>query len=320
MTTSEARAEHQKGLPLSLETGLRVQKGVGMDSPLDRSCTTRSCIQHPTPVSERKEQVCGSTLAAAAELYPVIDENHLLRPETGKQMRFFVIRHPRELKDKTEMRKNRQHVMLDYLEKTRCTSDEIDIKAGGLIHARKRACVASPPGGTALNPAAASNVLCTDLPISPAESVPRCGSVDGSCPNFDHGLQAPKELLKTGARGEHADTHAVIRRSNIGNGRNCAPLVCGIKGRFKNSSYLGTSPEEVPFSPERLGTSLNPFNTWPSFSDHSIDVSRLKWQCRYACCSHDQLYSCAFQVACASVARVWVSTGCRCCCKLDTPF
>ena len=64
-------------------------------------------------------------------------------------------------------------------------------------------------------------------------------------------------------------------------GQNTFQLVKGLDGSFKNSRYLGTPWQDVPWGTptSTVGGALNPFDSWPTFSDTDINVSALKWSC-----------------------------------------
>jgi hypothetical protein len=63
------------------------------------------------------------------------------------------------------------------------------------------------------------------------------------------------------------------------------PLVTGIGGYFENSRYMRAAIDEIPFgfkSPhpaDGISGNLEPFSSWPSFSDPAVNVYELKWKC-----------------------------------------
>ena len=192
-----------------------------------------------------------------------------------QELRFFNVTDPKELKDRSQLRLNRQHVMHTFLDKERQKpSGQRDVRVDGAGAAikRKRSRIQVPTPFAVAEPAEKRGSLgIRDLPTPPESS---CAS-DREAEHRDTlSKKKPDESKKP--RQTQSEEHQ--------------QLVRGLNGNFDNSHYIRTRWEDVPFHNnattittndpgDHLGTALNPFNTWPTFSSESIDVNRLKWSC-----------------------------------------
>ncbi|KAK5123177.1 hypothetical protein LTR85_003375 [Meristemomyces frigidus] len=271
------------------ETGSHKDDLVRVDSPFD----SRHAMPVPHLTAPRTERTTsqGPCLLPEATRGPDHHSTTLQGPtphsgrqskgsEPGGGVRFFVVTHPDKLRDKSEMRKNRQHVMHDYLEKERMKPSSNDLRVNGAGQGRKRKRIDAKPAGTSSNPAAPTNIFRQDLArITPAASDHNTAGSEGHLDSGD-ATEPTIGAAVTGDDGHRANvSRALARQRTSARVDDRAPLVTGISGRFRNYTYLGTAPEEVPFTPSRLGSSLNAFDTWPTFSDPSVNVNELKWSC-----------------------------------------
>lgn len=195
-------------------------------------------------------------------------------------LRFFTVNDPKKLKDKTEMRANRQHVMRDFLRKERQKSDSTDARAGGPSHKRRKVDPPVMPGSSA-NLNAPSHIFDTNrlTPASSAhsnaseQSESRSKAATSAEESLDEGYFAVTRVNKK---------TAALTRKQRGDGPPLVSLFSLFRGTYPISEYLIVSPEQVPFPLTRLGGKVNQFNTWPAFSQPEVDVGKLKYICRYS--------------------------------------
>ena len=198
------------------------------------------------------------------------------KSEVGSGLRFVVVDHPDKLKDKDELRKNRQHVMLDHLERTRRSSDDSHANDSG--HKRKRKRDGSSPECSS-NSSAPINIFRAEPPrMSKSSSGDRIASSKLSSNHDQSLLLVPKVLPPIERDGVPG---ALTRQRLSVPSTGASSLVAGMSGRYSNHSYHGADVNAVPFTAGRLGTSLNPFDTWPKLSETSINTNELKWSCEY---------------------------------------
>ena len=210
--------------------------------------------------------------------------------EKNSGLRFMIVDHPDQLKDKAEMRKNRTHVMQTYLAKEAQNPDSKDSRVTGgrgdskRKHSRKEI---SPKGvdDMTLNSHAPSNIFRRDISrLTPAESVE---SNNNSIDTFDREPSDPsaKSSRKSAFRREKHVNIAANERHELSLTTQRRPLVQGIGGYFENSQYMRAAIEDIPFTfrsshpRDILAARLEPFGKWPSFSDPALDVNELKWKC-----------------------------------------
>ena len=209
--------------------------------------------------------------------------------DAGNGVRFFVVDHPDKLKDKDELRKNRQHVMLDYLERTRPSGDNPCAEESGHIRKRKRT---DSSLGCSANPSAPVNILRAEplrASLTSSEDSRAISEVvsdnDDSHELVPISLSADKRDDEAGVMGAFAQKRTSVSPIDA------ASIVAGMSGRHYNHSYHGTDANTVPFTISRFGSSLNPFDTWPKFSEPSIDTNELKWSCAYDLAAYEQEYN-----------------------------
>lgn len=274
----------------SWEVDTEPQEGdlVRVDSPLD--------IRHAVPVAHPTISAGAYTTTEGhgPQTRPVMAAEDATIPQTigrpkrqskgsesGGGVRFFVVNHPDKLRDKGEMRKNRQHVMQDYLEKERMKPSSNDLRVNGAGQGRKRKRTEAMESQTSTNASAPAAIFRQDLArVTPAPSDHSTAASEAHLEIDD--AAAASLATATDNERRRADLLRSLTRQGISNGlEDKAPLVPGIRGRFRNYGYLGTKLEEVPFPLDRRGGSINPFNTWPSFSDPSVNVNQLKWSCEF---------------------------------------
>lgn len=190
------------------------------------------------------------------------------------------------------MRKNRIHVMHDYLNKESQNPDSKDTRVQGHNKShgkRKQSRRETPPASTTqsttLNACAPSNIFRSDMArLTPAESVHSSTSSRDTPDRENH--QASSKSVRLSGPMLGANTDPAASRWLPGSAADKrGPLVQGIGGYFENSRYMRAAIQDVPFSnkynhpPASFAGSLEPFGTWPSFTDPSLDVNELKWEC-----------------------------------------
>ena len=194
-----------------------------------------------------------------------------------------VVSHPDELKNRTQMRKNRIHVMHNYLAKEAQNPDSKDSRVHGStqVNRRRKARPSIPrapsSSGTSDNPNAPQNISRPDVSrLTPADSVQsRRSSHEAS--DREAGGTSKRSKIRT------ESTEATQRlKTADDHGRS---LVRGIGGNFENTRYMQASTLDIPFGGRaallgsNVGGNLEPFGTWPAFSDSTVDVNELKWSC-----------------------------------------
>ena len=232
-----------------------------MTPPLNTPSTGQALERYPTPDEppRDKQRVTVPKSSAAKKSRP-----------QQQELRFFNINDPKELRNKDQLRLNRQHVMRTFLDKEKLKpSGQRDARVDGSGTAAKRkrskaSLQAGPSSTLELLPASRQ----TDLPTP-----------ESSCPS-------DRVYRKAGCRPrvEAEDEHKTSRQNQDSPRSRERQLVRGSNGAFKNSPYLRADLDKIPFvkcaAPNTtLGSALNPFDTWPTFSDESIDVNQLKWSC-----------------------------------------
>jgi hypothetical protein len=175
----------------------------------------------------------------------------------GSGLRFFVVDHPDQLRDRGQMRKNRKHVMHDYLHKAALDPNSKDSRVRKQSQQRDAQ---------------------DDMPPTP--------------PEYDKGHERLHENFHDEANRSKAKRFRNMFQNDIadqprGDGSTRKPrsherpLVEGIGGRFENSRYQLSAPQDIPFLKNsiNLGGDLEPFDTWPSFDDPSFGINELKFSC-----------------------------------------
>ena len=190
--------------------------------------------------------------------------------------RFHNIDHPDKLKDKVEVQKNRRHVMRDWIAKESLKPMSTDMRVDGLTQARKRKRVEKPLVGVSDNPSSPSHIFQSDRRTSEpvysltevlSVSIDRDGSIlsrSGSSDLPGTTKRVPISRVRRGANDSQDDQVLGPTVSEPIHRHSCPNTV--------NHSALSPST--------RFGSQLNPFETWPKFSDPSLDISELKWNCQ----------------------------------------
>lgn len=190
------------------------------------------------------------------------------------------------------MRKNRIHVMHNYLTKEAQKPDSKDSRVHGSAQSnRRRKGRSNEPDATtslgkSLNPNSPSNIFRTDLSrLTPADSNRSSGS-SGDASEHE-GVESttnktPRMVSSEDKTGPNTDRIAQYADAV---GEYEQPLVSGVGGSFEDSRYMQASTLEIPFNTKarllgnNIGGSLEPFGIWPVFSDSSMHVNELKWSC-----------------------------------------
>lgn len=189
-------------------------------------------------------------------------------------LRFMVVGHPDQLKDKTQMRKNRMHVMHNYLAKEAQNPESKDsrVHGSGVTNRRRKA---------------PSKALNTTLNLNAPSAVSRPDLSRLTPPNSDQSASSSSERDSdeaTAIKASRMASSSDIVSSSLAS-KYDQPLVRGIGGGFENSRYIKASTRDVPFSvrvaltANDLGRDLEPFDVWPAFSDPSMNLFELKWSC-----------------------------------------
>ncbi|KAK3053341.1 hypothetical protein LTR09_005510 [Extremus antarcticus] len=186
---------------------------------------------------------------ATAQLRPDVRSKTKLKPvddTTSSSLRFFVVDHPDQLRDRKQMRKNRKHVMHNYLDKEAKKPESKDTRV------RKQ--VPKQPA-----PAQASSRL------TPADSTEE----NGASRKDPDSEQDSQRTAKTPRK------HTVGHRK-----ASEEPLVPGFGGTYEYSQYMH-SVDDVPWPTSRtnLGSTVDPFGTLPAFDDPTLGVDELKYSC-----------------------------------------
>lgn len=188
-------------------------------------------------------------------------------------LRFFVVDHPDQLKDKKQMRQNRQHVMHTYLDKEAKKPNSTDLRVRRQLAPQAKV---NQQGPSAELPAAGSR---QDLSrLTPPDSLPSDGSLYDASDSgeIDQDPDDVSQIIETGRPS--AKRHITAPKSSTFDG---PPLVSGMGGRYDHSAYMQAVASEVPWplASYNLGGEVNAFETWPSFEDPALIVKELKFSC-----------------------------------------
>jgi hypothetical protein len=207
--------------------------------------------------------------------------------------RFFVTTNPNQLKDKVEMRKNRKHVMCDYLRKERCKAPGTrDIRAEAPIQTDKRRRLDSDTNKPvkSLNLAAPSHIF------GPGALTPQ-SSCDETARSESEGTMtiASRPASQT-PRGEFQNLALVPQLMPYGEDEYPA-CECA---RSDSEDLSGTCecswPERdligVPDLFSVLGFRVSPYHTWLQTTRIAVDLEKLKFVCgrRLRSCSMRKLW------------------------------
>ena len=230
---------------------------IRVDSPLSNSSLN---VAHTYMARERElNGLIGSTPPNASVQMDKPRTNSKTKPAS---LRFFVVDDPKQLKDKAQLKANRQHVMHDYLDKERQNPHSADIRITKAGRKRKRSSVKSSS-----NPAAPSNIFAKQTQTTAVVRSER------SPPT----LPTEEDVVSTA----HMPSPEVVLPKPVKFVDDISPLVRGIAGGFDNSRYLRVSPESIPgpIAQAYLGSNIQPFDCWPTLGDPTLSVEQLKWSC-----------------------------------------
>ncbi|KAK5168403.1 uncharacterized protein LTR77_006973 [Saxophila tyrrhenica] len=192
-------------------------------------------------------------------------------PKTGdgpsnSALRFFVVTDPGQLKDKSQLRKNRKHVMHDYLDKESKKPDSKDSRVRRHISHQRTA---------ALNPNRVSESQNSRL--TPQELTHSNGiSNDGL--ELDHGGQRKRKALRKSLSGITVSKTKPAQSGQQADDEE--PLVPGLGARYENLSIqAGVNDSTFLHSTTRLGSRIDPFESLPSFDDPLLGIEELKFSC-----------------------------------------
>lgn len=247
-----------------------------VDSPLEKAGTTiqRTGTNDQAIHPLDKPPQHGPPSAAL----PVRQDTATRKAGKQQELRFFNVTDPRELKDRSQLRLNRKHVMHTFLEKERekpLGQRDVRVDGAGAAIKRKRSRIQMP-----------------DIPFTSGRNTrdPRSDCEQGGLLTPSGSCCAPTGRENQTAGKEYDEPKRA--RAAIQNSEQDSQLVKGINRTWEGSRYIQTSWEDIPFHTTTIGANksnvdpnttvgaaLNPFNTWPAFSTSDIDVSRLKWSC-----------------------------------------
>ena len=186
------------------------------------------------------------------------------------------------------MRMNRKHVMHTWLAKEAQNPDTKDTRVRKAIGKRRQPRRETPPASSddaSLNTHAPSNIFRPDISrLTPAESVQSNTSSRDTSDRENNHATTKSARLSSSDYGPASNAAADRWHSPSVTDRR-GPLVKGIGGYFENSRYMRVAIEDIPSSfksshpGDNIASNLEPFGTWPSFSDPSINVNELKWKC-----------------------------------------
>lgn len=202
------------------------------------------------------------------------------KASTDQNFRFFIVKNPKDLKDKNQMRANRQHVMFNFLDKNSHESGNRDPRVK-----RRRRRTSGAPGAASVPLLGHTATEGQALVVGPSRLNPSsvCSntSSEGSSRTSNHptagrfnGLYWPTRSLDPASAAElnlsvvRDDCHALLY----------TPIYC--HGAL--TLYLATRMVDTFSCGDGFGGRINPFDTWPPFSNPRVEVERLKFIC--PCC------------------------------------
>lgn len=241
-----------------------------VDSPLNASSQMAEPTESTQAAARSTVQNDNNGDAAARRRRSSAKTSKPKAPPGDNSFRFFVVDHPTKLKDKAQMRQNRQHVMHDYLDKERKKPGSTDARvtgSGGTARKRKRLNPVLP--GTSDNPSAPATIFAT-----------RNVSVSSTGTDESRRSASVTSAVEEDEEPRTSRPKSTPRRS-IRFADDVTPLVKGISGGFNNSPYLRKSAYDFPPISSYIGSNLNPFDTWAKFSDPLLDIEQLKWSCKH---------------------------------------
>jgi hypothetical protein len=212
-------------------------------------------VPHSIPTGKPKRTTTGDQKTKAQNA----------KAEAG--LRFFVVDHPDQLRDRTQMKKNRRHVMHNYLDKESQKPDSKDSRVRNYVRRPK-----SKEPDPALN----------STRLTPPESEQ---STTDARPTSE--LDEDSGINRKVARHSNifARSNSWIRSdSQLRTAKDAPPLVEGIGGRIGSpvhAKYMQSAAHEIPFllDSSNLGGILEPFNIWPEFDSSPFDLHEMKFSC-----------------------------------------
>ena len=199
-------------------------------------------------------------------------ESSTSKGKSGSHL-WVVVGDPTELKDRNTLREARKFVMKRWLDNERLNPNSTDRRVTGEPHTRKKqGSRRSPPKGTPLAPSS------QDSPTATRTAQLGPGSEQ------DRSSTSQEDLTLKEVRSDSPDPREckkIARRSTASRSLSEDSIKAGFQHGVPNGSYMSTSINDVPFNSARLGTNVNPFDTWPEFDDLNLDVTNLKWRCEY---------------------------------------
>jgi len=239
-----------------------------VDSPLALSPSRTTPGQLTSPSQSAKTTASTSPERAKRPRQPAMRKHSGQQASQTSSLRFFVVDHPTQLKDKKALKLNRKHVMQDYLDKERRKPNSTDARVIGHMGGRKRKRPDAYPLGSTPNPSHPRTIFAPQQSSVWHER----GDTARSCSVTTH-VEHSKRRDSTDNRSGRliSSQRPVVFVDDL------SPLVHhNTSGRW---DYLSTSLETLPDPSAPLGSNLNPFDTWPKPSNTTVDVEHLKWIC-----------------------------------------
>jgi hypothetical protein len=197
--------------------------------------------------------------------------------------RFFVTTNPNQLKDKAEMRKNRKHVMRDYLRKERCKAPGMrDVRAEGSTQTDKRRRLHSDTKKPvkSLNLAAPSHIF------GPGALTPQ-SSCDGTPRSESNGTMtiASRSASRT-PRDEFQDLALIPQRVSEEEDEHPACACARSDPEHLSGTCECSWPDQdrvegssVPDLFSVLGFRVGPYHNWLQTTRTSVNLEKLKLVC-----------------------------------------
>lgn len=184
------------------------------------------------------------------------------RSAAQTSFRFHVVDHPNKLKDRRQLRENRQHVMRDFLTKERLRPESTDARVKGSNRVDKKRKRASDDITADTSRSNRSLAVC--------DGSRTAGEPDVPASTYESQPQAPLPPASTTFNGYlQSLTRKSITKSSADRGHNEALL----KSRGQGQSLIATRRTPSPIS--SMKWRIDPFCSRHSFKDASLDTERL---------------------------------------------
>lgn len=182
------------------------------------------------------------------------------KPATQTSFRFHVVDHPNKLKDRKQLRENRQHVMRDFLSKERQRPESTDARVKGSARVDKKR--KRTPSQTV-----------ADVP-RPSRSLAASGSHHLLAEPESH-VHDLNHTYHPRAAAQQASNVAKVPAAKTSNLTNASPKQAAkwTGGEQRNKVLVTTARCPSPIS--LMTWKLDPFNSRPSFKDATLDTERL---------------------------------------------